>query len=240
MLASLAALLLLVQLFRSRRLKDVTTSQLVPPGGNNLVKLEARVLLSAIAGTLKPVIPASLSDIEAAPSAPSAPLTPAQVQHEAESSINTFRRDKPVSARRWEKVYWSVGVLGAATLLALNAFFAHRGISRLEWEAARPLVFPGVLLLLALTRDAPLAALVTLYLFPQALSFRSEWVSGSTSAGSWIIMITEIVYWAALISVPYYDSLDQLLAGAVSHGGANVANGLKNHIEEPTCTCCCG
>lgn len=247
-LAGIAGLLVLVQLFRSRRIRDVSTADLVSPGGDNLVKLEARVLVSAIASTLKPVSPISIGDVESAsestpehvtPAASGTPPTPSQIQRAAESTINTFRRSKPPAARRWETVYWVIGVLGAATLLGLQLYVAYPDRSNPTWHVVRPLVFPATLLLLALTRDAPLAALVTLYLVPEALLFRSASLSKGVSTVSLVILVTEVVYWAALLSVPYYDHLDELLSGAVSHGGLNVGKGLKEAIEEPTCELQC-
>lgn len=50
--------------------------------------------------------------------------------------------------------------------------------------------------------------------------------------------IVEIVYWSALISIPYGEGLSRLLASSVSKGGGSAGSygeELPKHVEEPTC-----
>jgi len=79
--------------------------------------------------------------------------------------------------------------------------------------------------------SGPVTPLVTLHLTPMFLLFRTAVLNGTP----WVALapaVIEMVYWAALVSVPYYDGLDRLLAGAVCHGGIGYPE-WPRHLEEP-------
>lgn len=78
----------------------------------------------------------------------------------------------------------------------------------------------------------PILPLVTLDLIPALLLFRSDAIRGASRL---VLAPTcvQLVYWCTLMCIPYYDKLDRILDGAVSHGGID-APPLARHIEEPT------
>lgn len=87
-------------------------------------------------------------------------------------------------------------------------------------------------MILVAATGGPVTPLATVYLTPSLLLFRTAAIGGET----WTLVptVVEFIWWAALISVPYYDSLDRLLAGAVCHGGIGTGEGAPAHLEEPT------
>jgi ABC-type multidrug transport system fused ATPase/permease subunit len=73
---------------------------------------------------------------------------------------------------------------------------------------------------------------MTLHLVPATLLLRSALIQGVP----WFVLappLFGLILWAALVSVPYYDSLDRLLAGAATRGGLGYPH-CRAHIEDPT------
>lgn len=163
-LAALGALALLLCL-RRRRSEATTTASLVKPGGDNLAKLEARVLMSALARTLPGAVEPAVSengngageaarllDEEAAASSFSSrpPKFPAGAgaplpSRESEHAINDFRADMPRGAQRWARLYFWVQLVGVLVWLGLEAARVVLDGSPLveaTWEDFRPAAFP--------------------------------------------------------------------------------------------------
>lgn len=78
----------------------------------------------------------------------------------------------------------------------------------------------------------PLLPLITCDLVPALLLFRSRAIRGASHLALAPTCV-QLLYWSLLMSIPYYDSLDRILDGAISHGGIG-APPLPRHIEEPT------
>ena len=94
-------------------------------------------------------------------------------------------------------------------------------------------------LLLALHPSSPVTILLTFHLVPSLLVLRSTIITPHTTAIAIAPTVVELVYWAAVISIPYGDPLDRLLVGAKSKGGGSsgsYGSDLPKHVEEPTCT----
>lgn len=93
------------------------------------------------------------------------------------------------------------------------------------------------MLLLTLIPGAPVTVAVTLHLPFALILFRSAAIGPYSDLTHSIPVVIECLYWSALISIPYYDELDRVLAGAVSHGGGTSGTDGKApaNIEEPTC-----
>ena len=85
---------------------------------------------------------------------------------------------------------------------------------------------------------APVTPLLTLHLLPSLLVLRSVLIASQPSGLYIASLVVEIVFWVAVINVPYAEPLDRILDGAVSHGGGSSGAGgkkLPHHIEDPTC-----
>lgn len=93
-------------------------------------------------------------------------------------------------------------------------------------------------LMLAFLPHAPVERLLTIHLIPSLLLLRSAVINKQDSALDIAPLVVEIVYWSALISIPYGENLSRLLNGSVSKGGGSAgsyAKELPRHPEEPTC-----
>jgi hypothetical protein len=79
--------------------------------------------------------------------------------------------------------------------------------------------------------------LLTIHLIPSLFLFRSSLIHHTATPISIITLVTELVYFFALICIPYQDPLDRLLGGAHSKGGGNSGSDvpLPKHYEEPIC-----
>ena len=79
--------------------------------------------------------------------------------------------------------------------------------------------------------------LLTIHLIPSLFLFRTSLITHTASPISIIALVVELVYFFALICIPYQDPLDRLLCGAHSKGGGNSGSDvpLPKHYEEPIC-----
>ncbi|CAK9784394.1 unnamed protein product [Cutaneotrichosporon oleaginosum] len=237
-LAALAAVFILGP--RGRR-TPTTAASLVPPGGGLLAQLEARVLLSSLARTLpgrrsddveRPPTPPLTPDSPTAPPPERLPRKSAPLPYaEEEETVAAFR----VARTRWDAAFYWISIVGAGVWIALEVarlMEDSSSITDVAWEDARPLIFPTTMLALAVA-GGPVLPLLTIHLVPALLLFRSAVMGNYPSSKlSLVLIVWESVYWAALMSCPYYDRLDRLVGGGVSKGGAGT--GLPRHIEEPS------
>lgn len=90
--------------------------------------------------------------------------------------------------------------------------------------------------MLALLPRPPIAPLLTLNLIPTIITLRSA-LLGKPHPLDVASLAISIVYWAAMMSVPYTSAMDGLFYGARSRGGGSASSfgtSLPKHIEEPT------
>jgi len=84
----------------------------------------------------------------------------------------------------------------------------------------------------------PVEILVTVHAIPAILLLRSAVIQPGTTVFGMAPTIAELVFWTALISIPYGEGLSRVLRGSVSReGGSDGSYGkqLPKHIEEPSC-----
>lgn len=92
--------------------------------------------------------------------------------------------------------------------------------------------------LLSFLPGTPIEILVTIHAIPAVLLLRSAVIQPGTTALGLAPTIAELVFWTALISIPYGEGLGKILRGSVSRrGGSDGSYGkqLPKHIEEPSC-----
>lgn len=94
-------------------------------------------------------------------------------------------------------------------------------------------------LVLVLIPGAPVEILLTIHVIPTILLLRSAFIQPGTSLMSIASLVLEVVYWSALMMVPYGEGLSKLLKGSISNGGGTAGSygkQLPKHVEEPSCT----
>ncbi|WWC71269.1 uncharacterized protein I206_105222 [Kwoniella pini CBS 10737] len=195
----------------------LTTETLISPSASSdLAKLESNVILDAVASNLqtssKPSETGKLSD------------------GEAEQLVKDWKRNSKRAELKWRRLRFWVGIIGALAWFELEI---ARGVIEGSWRDA---VFPGWLALIALIPSSPLTAILTIHVLPSLIAFRSNIVQPHTSALIIASGILEVVYWIAMISIPYSENLDRLLEKGFSQGGGtsgSYGTKLPKHCEEP-------
>ncbi|RXK42365.1 ATP-binding cassette transporter [Tremella mesenterica] len=189
-----------------------------PQADVNLSRLEANVILSALASNLLPLQQDATSE------------KPIPVE-EAQAIIEEFRSIESPDAKRWEKVGRIIGIAGGSIYLAVqlaSSIITNRWLD---------IAFPMWICLLALLPSAPITPLITLHLVPALLLLRHHVITGGVGAIEFVPIVVELLYWLVLISIPYTPKLDRLLAGGRTKGGGSSGSygaKLPRHLEEPT------
>lgn len=86
---------------------------------------------------------------------------------------------------------------------------------------------------------APLQALITLHFPISLVLLRSAVIRSDYTLLTIMPVVVEGIYWSALISLPYGESMTRLLKGGKSKGGGSTGSfgkDLPRHPEEPSCT----
>ncbi|WRT68702.1 uncharacterized protein IL334_005682 [Kwoniella shivajii] len=191
-----------------------------PSTTSDLTKFEADVILDAVALNLLPPIQGE-------------PAKGRLAKGEAENVITEWKEDAQKSETKWRRWRFWVAFLGALAWFELEI---AKGVVEGDWKGV---VFPAWLALIALIPSSPLTAILTVHLLPTLIMFRSNIVQPHTSRLRIASGVLEMVYWVALISIPYSEGLDRLLEGGVSQGGSSSGSygtKLNKHCEEPTST----
>nr|XP_019045027.1 ATP-binding cassette transporter [Kwoniella bestiolae CBS 10118]OCF23957.1 ATP-binding cassette transporter [Kwoniella bestiolae CBS 10118] len=191
-----------------------------PSASSDLAKLESNVILDAVASNLKPSSKSSarkgrLSD------------------GEAEQIVNDWKDGSRKSESKWRRLRFWVGLIGALAWFELEI---ARGAIEGSWKDA---ILPAWLALIALVPSSPLTAILTIHILPSLILFRSNTIQPHTSSLRIASGVVEVVYWVAMISIPYSEGLDRLLDGGVSQGGGtsgSYGEKLPKHCEEPAST----
>lgn len=125
----LAAFGVVVTLLYSRKkdFRPVNASDLVSPNGDSISRLEADVLMASVAESVLPPVDSAVEAEERRPLPP----------READKLVNDFRRSTTKDSRRWDFVYRSVSVIGAASWCAVQT-------AAVIWaeDERRAIVFP--------------------------------------------------------------------------------------------------
>ncbi|KAK8854514.1 hypothetical protein IAR55_003253 [Kwoniella newhampshirensis] len=199
----------------------VTPETLISPSEpSDLAKLESDVILDALASNLLPPQPAKST----------AKVGEKLADGEAEDVIDSWKKDQTADLKKWTRVKLWVGLIGVLPWLMLEII---RGMREGSWK---DVILPAWLTLLAFSPHSPITPLVTFHIVPALLLFRSALLSPHTSGLNIASLVYEIVYWMALISIPYYEQLDRLLEGGHSKGGGSAGSygeKLPKHYEEP-------
>ena len=93
-------------------------------------------------------------------------------------------------------------------------------------------------LILSSIPRSPLTYFLTLHLTPELLVLRSALIRGRYSQLRLGTNSFEVLYWVALVSIPYSEYLDNALESGTSKGGSSLGSygaKLPAHIEEPSC-----
>ncbi|OCF40975.1 ATP-binding cassette transporter [Kwoniella heveanensis CBS 569] len=200
---------------------SVTAESLISPSAKtDLAKLESNVILDSLARNLLP-----------AKTTQDAGLGKERLADgEAEDVISDFKR-WPASTKKWRRIKFWVGMIGALIWFEVEIAGAVKSGS---WKGV---IFPGWLVLISLFPKSRITPLLTIHLLPTLLLFRSNLVQPHPSKLRIASGIVEVVYWAAMISMPYSEGLDRLLSGSVSKGGGSsgsYGHNLPIHPEEQT------
>nr|XP_018261799.1 ATP-binding cassette transporter [Kwoniella dejecticola CBS 10117]OBR83957.1 ATP-binding cassette transporter [Kwoniella dejecticola CBS 10117] len=204
--------------FPSQTYAPVTTDTLISPSAaSDLAKLESNVILDAVASNLR--IPTKGQGKEKL------------ADGEAEQVVKEWKKKSKRAESKWRRLRFWVGIVGALAWFELE-------VARVVIEGSwRDVVFPGWLALIALIPSSPLTAILTIHILPSLIAFRSNIVQPHTSTLRIASGIIEVVYWIAMISLPYSESLDRLLEKGFSQGGGSSGSygeKLPTHCEEPT------
>ncbi|KAK6910984.1 hypothetical protein I203_105019 [Kwoniella mangroviensis CBS 8507] len=199
----------------------VTAETLISPSAtSDLAKLESNVILDAVASNL-------------VSSSKDAAKKGRLSDGEAEQVVIDWKSASQKRESKWRKFRFWVGLIGALAWFELDI---ARGVIEGSWRDA---VFPAWLALIALIPSSPLTAVLTFHILPSLILFRSNIIQPHTSSLKIASGIVEVVYWVAMISIPYSEELDRLLTGGVSQGGGSSGSygeELPKHCEEPTST----
>ncbi|WWD19355.1 hypothetical protein CI109_103814 [Kwoniella shandongensis] len=226
LLVALSLIIILISTLHSYLSKSsakglVTPETLISPSEpSDLAKLESDVIVDAVASNLLPPQPATST----------AKVGEKLADGEAEEVIVTWKKDQGGAVKKWRHVKLWVGLLGGLAWLGLEI---AKAVKEGSWK---DVIFPAWLTLLAASPDAPVTPLLTAHIIPALLLFRSAIILPHTSGLQIASSVYEIVYWIALISIPYYETLDRLLIGGHSRGGGSSGSygeKLPKHYEEP-------
>ncbi len=229
----------LISYFRSRRLIPRLSAQTLISGvgDSDLANLESDVILSSLASSL---LPPHAEDRE----------TPLPAKG-AGKIVEDFKEDE-LEIKRWERMGWWVRLIGGVALLGVEVV---RAVVEKEWKnvpfpvsIARPgtakiiilIEVQAYLLLLIFIPSSPIPILLTFHLVPALLVLRTSIINPHTTIIAIAPAIVELLFWTAIISIPYAEPLDRLLDGSKSKGGGSsgsYGSELPRHLEEPTCTC---
>ncbi|WVR09322.1 hypothetical protein IAU60_006387 [Kwoniella sp. DSM 27419] len=201
---------------------NITSESLVSPtASSDLARLEADVILDSIASNLLPPKKSDGAKVQ---------LDGRLAKGEAARVITEFKR-WPRSALRWRRAKFWVGFLGALAWFELEVV---RAVKLGSWTGV---VFPAWLMLISLLSRSRIAPLLSAHIVPALLIFRSEVIQPTPSKLTIACVIVELVYWAAMISMPYSEQTGRILQGGVSKGGGSSGSygkKLPRHPEEET------
>ncbi|ORX38217.1 ABC transporter type 1, transmembrane domain-containing protein [Kockovaella imperatae] len=204
---------------RDRSRSRLSPSQLISPtADSDLAQLESEVIVSSVAVSLLPA-PKGKKELPK-------PLSP----EDALNVIRDFKRESRES-RRWQAIRYWIRVIGGFVWVGLEV---ARYVQSREW---RDLVFPTFTLVLALIPRSPLTYFLSAHIIPSLLLLRSAVIRSHTRPLDLAPPIFEAVYWCLMISIPYYEGLENVLEGGRSKGGGSLGSygaKLPRHIEEPT------
>ena len=128
----------------------------------------------------------------------------------------------------------SAGEISKATVLAGHDLSCEPN-SLISSSVNTPQIFN---LILALIPRSPLTYFLTINLPISLLQLRSDLIRSAHTRLSLASNVFELVYWCALVTIPYSEDLDNALSGSRSKGGGSLGSygaDLPKHIEEPTC-----
>ncbi|WVQ80023.1 hypothetical protein IAT38_002124 [Cryptococcus sp. DSM 104549] len=206
----------------SRRLPSPTVDTLISPSNtSDLARLESEVILDSVASNLLS------GDPNASPTKPGSRLA----DGEAAEVIKEWTSEEREEVRRWWRTKFWVGLIGALVWFEVEL---ARAVMTGSWK---DVIFPAWLTVISLIPRSHIAPLLTCHMVPSLLLFRSLVVQPHTSLLKIACSVVEAVYWVALVSVPYYEGLDNLLEGGKSKGGGSSGSygtKLRKHCEEPT------
>ncbi|ODN87389.1 ATP-binding cassette transporter [Cryptococcus wingfieldii CBS 7118] len=201
----------------------LSASTLVSPTNpSDLAKLESTVIFEALATNLLPTTPTSSTN------KPTEKLAEGESEAIIEDFLSGASKRRDVS--RWQGARFWVGLIGAVVWFEVEL---ARAIVQGSWAS---IVFPAYISVIAIIPGSHITPLVTFHAILSLVLFRSLVISPDPSTLHIIAYAVEIVYWFALLGLPYHESLDRLLSGGKSaRGGSNgsYGNQLPKHCEEP-------
>ncbi|WVO13715.1 hypothetical protein L204_101337 [Cryptococcus depauperatus] len=150
-------------------------------------------------------------------------------EERAEILILEWRNERTRREERLSNVQYWIGLIGGFAWFAVEAI---RAVEEGRWIS---LIFPAwITVLVAISKS--IIPLVSMHIPVALLLIRSSILHQNQTPISITCVAIEFVYWLTHISIPYQETLGELLQGGTSKGGSyfdNSDHGSPKHCEEP-------